>query len=112
MGIDRKQPAALIRTPAIVISCVALVAMTTGLLLMLHLGDHDHQEKHDSHHCSVCQQLLVLAKQFMVEPNTTIPYVAPVRAISAPLTAISPLSHLPEATRPRGPPSRRPLSSS
>jgi hypothetical protein len=112
MGIDRKQPGALIRTPAIIISCVALVAMTTGLLLTLHLGDHDHQEKHDSHHCSVCQQLLVLAKQFMVEPTAAIPNAAQARRISAPLTAIRPLSHLPEATRPRGPPSARPLSSS
>jgi hypothetical protein len=41
--------------------------MTTGILLQLHLLSEEHPEKHDSEHCSLCQQLLFSPVKFDLE---------------------------------------------
>ena len=51
---------------------VCFVAMTTGLMLQLHLAIDAHSEKHDSEQCSVCQQLLIVPGKFILEPELTL----------------------------------------
>jgi hypothetical protein len=38
-------------------------------MLQLHLLSDEHLEKHDSKHCSVCQQLLIAPGKFILEPE-------------------------------------------
>jgi len=52
---------------------IFFVAMFTGLLLHLHLLSQDHPEKHDSEHCSICQQLLIKPGKFITEFESDLP---------------------------------------
>jgi hypothetical protein len=51
--------------------------MATGLSLQLHLLSEEHPEKHDSEHCSLCQQLLIAFGKFMAEPPSILPEFNP-----------------------------------
>jgi hypothetical protein len=55
-----------------VYSMVCFVAMVTGVSLHLHFLSHEHPEEHDSEHCSVCQQLLIVPGKFIVESETSL----------------------------------------
>ena len=50
---------------------VCFAAMATGLSLQLHLLSEEHPEKHDSEHCSLCQQLLLSPGKFVLESELT-----------------------------------------
>lgn len=64
----------LVRHTVLILATGCFLAMTSGLVLFLHLHlAHDHDEDplcHDSEHCSLCQQLLVAMKNFTarIEP--------------------------------------------
>ncbi len=72
MRIGRRKLADLIRTAALVSACLALVAMTSGLLLAIHLLSVNHTEHHDSHECSICQQLVVAPQKATLAPGVAI----------------------------------------
>ena len=52
----------LVRHTVLILATGCFLAMTLGLVLFLHLHlAHDHDEdplRHNSEHCSLCQQLL------------------------------------------------------
>lgn len=63
----------LVRHTVLILATGCFLAMTSGLVLLLHLHlAHDHGDplRHDSEHCSLCQQLLVAMKDFTarIEP--------------------------------------------
>jgi hypothetical protein len=45
--------------------------MAMGLSLQLHLLGEEHPEKHDSEHCSLCQQLLFSPAKYVLESEHT-----------------------------------------
>lgn len=62
----------LVRHAVLILATGCFLAMTSGLVLCLHLA-HDHDDGppgHASEHCSLCQQLLVATKDFTarIEP--------------------------------------------
>jgi len=57
------------RKVAIIYTTICFAAVTTGIMLQLHLLSDEHSEKHDSKHCSVCQQLLIAPGKFVLEPE-------------------------------------------
>jgi hypothetical protein len=60
------------RKAVLICTTVCFVAVTTGLMLQLHLLGDAHSKKHDSEHCSVCQQLLIAPGKFVLEPELTL----------------------------------------
>ena len=60
------------RQAVLICLTVCFVAMVTGVSLQLHLLGDTHPEKHDSEHCSVCQQLLIAPGKFLLEPELAI----------------------------------------
>jgi len=63
MRIGSRQFAGSVRAAVVVTALAAVFAMTSGLLLALHVLAAEHSHSHDSHDCSVCQQFLILAKK-------------------------------------------------
>lgn len=52
---------------AVILSvCLAVMAMTSGLLLAIHLDHTDHGANHDSQNCSLCQHLLIQSKKLLL----------------------------------------------
>ncbi len=104
MGIRSVQRAGFTRTAMLMASCLAFVAMTTGLILVLHLLEAGHACCHDSHDCGICQQLLIASKKPALAPCAE--WIVDVPA----LRTIAPVSVAPMktctllASRPRGPP--------
>lgn len=62
-----------VRYAVLIAAAGCFLAMTSGFVLHLHLHlahDHDHDPlRHDSEHCSFCQQLLVAMKDFAAQPQ-------------------------------------------
>lgn len=105
MRIGRRRRGSAIRTAVLVTACLAFVAMTSGLLLMAHLGAFARHADHDSHQCSLCQQLLLGAKKFTIAPAPVLIHAVEAHPINCrPVAGILP-THRPETARPRGPPS-------
>jgi hypothetical protein len=62
----------LARNCILSLAIVCFVAMTTGVAIQLHLLGDAHPEEHDSEHCSVCQQLLIMPGKLALEPELTL----------------------------------------
>jgi hypothetical protein len=60
------------RKAVLICTTICFVAMTTGLMLQLHLLGDAHPKKYDSEQCSVCQQLLIVPGKFILEPELTL----------------------------------------
>jgi hypothetical protein len=104
MRISLKQLVRSMRAVIILSACLALAAMTSGLLLAIHLSDHEHHTDHDSHDCLVCQQLLVVSKEVTLGPaDGLICDIQPCRTERSQPTEYV-YSHRPQASRQRGPP--------
>lgn len=104
MRIGRRKLADSIRTAALVSACLALVAMTSGLLLAIHLLSVNHTEHHDSHECSICQQLLVAPQKAALVPSVELLHSVPALPTDEPeLTEHVESRHL-RTSPPRGPP--------
>lgn len=104
MRIGSRQLAGSIRTAVLISVCLAVVAMTSGLLLAIHLLNAEHSATHDSHDCSVCQHLLASSKKVMPAPGVELVQQIPVRCTDTP-EFVEHIDHrYPETSRPRGPP--------
>ncbi len=73
-----------IRTAVLVAACVALVAMTSGLLLAIHILNTEHSATHDSHDCTVCQQLLASSKKVLPAPGVELVQQTPIPCADVP----------------------------
>jgi hypothetical protein len=60
------------RKAVLICMTICFVAMVAGVSLQLHLLSNAHPEKHDSEHCSVCQQLLITPGKFVLEPELAV----------------------------------------
>jgi len=58
------------RKSLLIISILSFVFTATGLMMLLHIFSIEHHEKHDSKHCSICEQGLVNNK--IVVPESCI----------------------------------------
>ncbi len=104
MWIDFKQLAGPIRTAVLISACVALVAMTSGLFLAIHILSAEHSATHDSHDCAVCQQLLASSKKVLPSPDVELVRQAPIPCANI-AESVQHVEHRHlEASQPRGPP--------
>jgi len=60
------------RQVVLIFITICFVALVTGASLQLHLLSEVHPEKHDSEHCSLCQQLLLAPGKFILEPELAV----------------------------------------
>jgi hypothetical protein len=104
MRISPREFVNSMRAAVILSACLALAAMTSGLLLTIHIGIHKHPADHDSHDCLVCQQLLAVSKEILSSPaGGLICDIQPCRTErSQPAEYVH--SRRPQASRQRGPP--------
>jgi hypothetical protein len=104
MRIGSRQLAGSMRTAVLISACMALMAMTSGLLLAIHLLGAEHSATHHTHDCAVCQQLLASSKKVLPAPGIELAQRTPVLCEDTP-EFVQHVSHrYPEASRPRGPP--------
>jgi len=61
----------LYQKTVLIFMTVCFAAMVTGISLQLHLLREAHPEKHDTEHCSLCQQLLFSPGKFFLESELT-----------------------------------------
>ncbi|MEN6337734.1 MAG: hypothetical protein ABFE01_26060 [Phycisphaerales bacterium] len=99
-----RQLAGKVRTALLIAACAALVAMTSGLLLTLHLLTAEHSATHHSHDCSVCQQLLASSKKVLPAPDVDLVQQSPAVRFDAPARVEHVEHRYAEVSRPRGPP--------
>lgn len=104
MWTGSRQLADSIRTALLISACAALVAMTSGLLLTIHLLSTDQHGHHDSHDCVVCQQLLAASKKALPAPATELVRLVPAICEDAPVPVEHIQHHSTEVSPPRGPP--------
>jgi hypothetical protein len=105
MRIGSRQLAGSIRHAVLISVCAAVVAMTSGLLLAIHVLSADHSAAdHDSHDCAICQQLLILSKKALPAPAVDLVQQTPVLGQDVP-DFVEHVEHLYlQISRPRGPP--------
>lgn len=84
--------------------CLGILAVTSGLLLAIHLDHLGHAADHDSQHCSLC-------RHFLIQLNKLLPHVgddlftdAPFCRASQRLPALPVQNHPHRTSRPRAPP--------
>ena len=65
----------LARKSVLMLAIVSLLAMVTGLITTLHLLSQKNHHEHDPDHCSICQQLLTVQKEFSSQPEPKIVYI-------------------------------------
>ncbi len=104
MKIRHKQLAGSIRTAVLLSAGLALVAMTSGLLLAIHVNSAGHSADHDSYDCSICQQLVVASKKIMLVPSVELVHDSLVFREDVPAITQHVEARYPQASRPRGPP--------
>lgn len=92
------------RAGALISACVAFVAMTSGLLLTIHLLTVDHAGHHDSHECSICQQLLVSPQKVTLVPSIAFAHGICDLPADVPEFSEHAEARYPQISRPRGPP--------
>jgi len=61
----------LARKCVLTLAIVCFTAMTTGVMLQLHLLSDAHSHEHDFDHCLICQQLLITPGKFVLGPELT-----------------------------------------
>ncbi|HSW01753.1 MAG TPA: hypothetical protein VLI39_16405 [Sedimentisphaerales bacterium] len=104
MRIDSRQFAGSVRTAVVVTAVAALFAMTSGLLLTIHILAADHSHCHHSHDCSICQQFLILSKKALPPHAVELVQQAPGLGEKAPDFVERITRHSLENSQPRGPP--------
>ena len=111
MRMNVRQREIVLRTGVVLSACVALSAMTSGLLLAIHLGSVEHTTDHDAGSCSLCQHLLVMPKGLMLAPSAGLVHDTCACTVAPELVAHVQVLRL-HASQPRGPPrtgERRPV---
>ncbi len=103
--MEQRQLGIAMRTAIILSACLTLAAMTSGVLLVIHLGDVEHPASHDSHNCSVCQQLLVVPKGLAPSPSTELVRDAHLPCENPPELIACVQDTCLGSSQPRGPPS-------
>ncbi len=103
MGSDMRMQGQL-RITVVLLSCLAIVAQTSGLPLVVHLSSLAHPADHHSEDCSVCQQLCVLSKKLMLDPPIEVVADAPPRLGHAPEFIEHIQDHHPQVHHARAPP--------
>ena len=58
------------RKSVLIISILSFVFSATGLMMLLHIYNIEHSEKHDSEHCPICRQSLIKNKTIVPESHT------------------------------------------
>ena len=92
---------------AVILSmCLAVMAMTSGLLLAIHLDHSTHGADHDSQNCSLCRHLLILSKKLMLHSGDDLLTDAHICRASQPLPALPAQNHPHRTSRSRAPPYR------
>lgn len=105
MQIGSRQLAGPMRTGLLIAACAALFAMTSGMLLAIHILSTDHSAAdHDFHDCAICQQLLALSKKVLASPQIELTLEAPAFSEDAPVVAEHVETRCPRTSQPRGPP--------
>ena len=64
------------RKTVLVISMLSFAAMTTGLVMFIHLHNVEHPEHHNHDNCQICQNSLVSSKKAIIEPAAQIKHIA------------------------------------
>jgi hypothetical protein len=95
-----------LRTAVLLSACLAVTALTTGLLLTVHVGNAGGHENHESQDCSLCRQLSILSKKLMLDPVDEFACDVRVFRVDEPQPAPCAQDHDPQTFRPRAPPSR------
>lgn len=104
MRIGSGQLARSMRTALLVSACVTLVAMTSGLLLTIHVLSAEHSARHDSHDCTVCQQLMASSKKVLPSQDVELVRQTPIPCADV-AESVQHVEHRHlEISRPRGPP--------
>jgi len=104
MRIGHRKLADSIRTATLVSACLAFVAMTSGLLLAIHLLSVNHTEHHDSHECPICQLLVVAPQKATLAPSVELLHSVPTLPTDGPELTEHVESHHLRTSPPRGPP--------
>jgi hypothetical protein len=68
MRIKRRQLVSLPRSAVALAACAAVVAMTSGLLLAIHLHNLEHPTNHGPQNCSLCRHALIAPNKFLPAP--------------------------------------------
>ena len=95
-----------LRTAILLSVCLAVTALTTGLLLTIHVGTAGDLENHESQDCSLCRQLSILSKKLMLEPVDELACDVRVFRVDEPEPAPCAHDHYLQTSRPRAPPSQ------
>lgn len=105
MRIGSRQLACPMRTALLISACAALFAMTSGMLLAIHILSTDHSATdHDSHDCAICQQLLALSKKVLASPEVELTLETPAFSENVPAIAEHVETRCPLTSQSRGPP--------
>jgi hypothetical protein len=104
MRISRRQLGHLTRAATVVSACLMFWAITSGLLLAVHLHTTEHGSEHDSHHCTICQQLLVMSKKPALAPSVELVHDLPSLRADTPECVEHIEDRHPETVQPRSPP--------
>ncbi len=104
MRFSRRQLAGPLRIAVALTAVAALVAVTSGLLLAIHLRGIEHRTDHQRRDCSFCRHLLIPSKKFLSVPH--VEFVHDACALRAVLMAPVPCvpDHRPRTSQPRAPP--------
>jgi len=102
--IDSRQFPGSVRTVMVVTAAAAVFALTSGLLLTIHLLTSDHSHCQDSPECSICRQFLILSKKAL--PVSPVERVLQILVLDENVPVfVEPIQHrFPQISRPRGPP--------
>ncbi len=106
MRIGPRKIAGSIQVAVILSVCLAVPAMTSGLLLVIHLHESEHGANHDSQNCSLCQQLLIQSEKLWLHAGDDLLTDPAFCRANQPLPALPVRNHHRPASRSRAPPHR------
>lgn len=94
----------VLRHTVLVLATACFLAMTSGLVLYLHLSHEEDPLHHDSEHCSLCQAIALNGTKFHIEPEPPVIHRGePVRTIIE-TCVVSPHQFISTVLAPRPPP--------
>ncbi len=106
MRIGLRRITGSIRAVVILSVCLAVLAMTTGLLLVIHLHESEHGANHDSQNCPLCQQLLIQSKKLWLHAGDELLTDPAFCRTNQPLPALPVRNHHHPTSWSRAPPHR------
>jgi hypothetical protein len=104
MRFNRRQLIGPLRIAIALTAVATLVAVTSGLLLAIHLNSIEHRTDHQGQDCSFCRHLLIPPKKFLPGPHGEfgLEVCVPCAVFAAPAPCVP--DHHPRTSQPRAPP--------